>query len=236
MSLRSRMKAVAKAALGRPPGGHVLPSISQSGTLRTVYFRDCLKKVAHIDGAIVECGVGQGYGLCNWLTLSGIDQKQRVIWAFDSFEGFPKFAKEDETSPEREATYVQYKQFDLLYVFNTLKAFGQSTAEINRRISFAKGFIPDSLSLYDKGPIALLHLDLDIFEPYKDALNFFWDFVAPGGIVMFDEYNKALDVFKFPGAQKAINEFLDARDLRGQLCKDTSCGNVYIQKPLTDAP
>ncbi len=37
--------------------------------------------------------------------------------------------------------------------------------------------------------------------------------------------------FKFPGAQKAINEFLDARNLRSALRKDTTCGNVYIQKP-----
>ena len=233
MSLTTRLKAVAKAALGRPAGASILPPISQAGTLRTIYFRECLKKISHIEGAIVECGVGQGYGLCSWLTLSALDQKERAIWAFDSFEGFPKFAKEDQTSPEREAAYVQYKQFDLLYVFKTMTSFGLSQADINRRVAFAKGFIPQSLGLYDNGPIALLHLDLDIFEPYRDALNFFWNFVVPGGIVMFDEYNKAMDVFKFPGAQSAINEFLDARNLRSALCKDMVYGNVYIQKPST---
>ena len=232
MSITTRLKAGVKAALGRPAVPiHNLPSISQAGTLRTVYFHECLKKVAHLDGSLVECGVGQGYGLCTWLTLTALEPKQRVIWAFDSFEGFPKFAKEDETTAVREAGYAQYKQFDLLYVFNTMKSFGLSPAEINRRISFAKGFIPQSLNLYDKSPVALLHLDLDIFEPYRDALDFFWEFVVPGGVVMFDEYNKALDIFKFPGAQKAINDFLDARNLRGALRKDTTYGNVYIQKP-----
>jgi hypothetical protein len=235
MPFTTRLKAVAKAALGRPQGpSQSLPPVSQSGTLRTVYFHECLKKVSHLDGALIECGVGQGYGLCTWLTLTALEPRQRVIWAFDSFEGFPKFAKEDQTSAEREAGYRQYKQFDLLYVFNTMTSFGLAPAEINRRISFAKGFIPQSLSQFDKGPIALLHLDLDIFEPYKEALSFFWDYVVPGGIVMFDEYNKALDIFKFPGAQKAINDFLDARDLRGALRKDTIYGNVYIQKPLMD--
>ncbi len=197
MAFTTRLKTAVKAILGYPLPGHsdTLPAISQANTLRTVYFRECLRKVAGLDGAVVECGVGQGYGLCNWAALTSLDSKQRLIWAFDSFEGFPKFSKEDEASEEREASYSQYKQFNLLYVLNVMRTFGLTTTEIDRRICFAKGFIPASLGLYDKSPIALLHLDLDIYEPYKEALNFFWEFVVPGGIVMFDEYNKALDVF-----------------------------------------
>jgi len=199
---------------------------------RTLYMARLLTEVGGVSGSIIECGVGQGRGLAVWASLSLLAQDNRHIWAFDSFEGFPPLAPEDKATADFEASLGEYRQFNIPYVMATLRQFGISDSDINRRIAFAKGFIPESLVLFDKKPIALLHLDLDIYEPYKAALEFFWEFVSPGGIVAFDEYDKAFDVHKWPGAQKAVNEFLDARGMRGNLERDPGCGNVYLRKPL----
>jgi len=231
MSLKSRLKRIARAVLsGDAPSGGNLPVFNESIMRRAIYFGRLLASIRDIDGAIVECGVGQGRGLAMWTSLSLLEPRERQIWAFDSFEGFPKLSDKDQASPEFEADLAEYKKFTVLYVLNTLQQFGISRSDIDRRIAFAKGFIPESLSFYDEKPVALLHLDLDIYEPYKTALEFFWERLAPGGIVAFDEYNKALDVHKWPGAQCAINEFLDARNLRGSIQRDSDYGNVFIRK------
>ena len=76
----------------------------------------------------------------------------------------------------------------------------------------------------------MLYLDLDIYASYKAALEGLWDKVAPGGIVAFDEYNKPMDQAKWPGATKAINEFLETRNIKSLLTKDSATGNVYLIK------
>lgn len=44
---------------------------------------------------IVECGVGQGRSLSYLHKISKLMNFKTQIWAFDSFEGFPKFSIED---------------------------------------------------------------------------------------------------------------------------------------------
>ena len=61
--------------------------------------------------------------------------------------------------------------------------------------------------------IALLHLDLDLYEGYKYALEIFWDQIQIGGIILFDEYRDP----KWPGATKAVDEFLVSKNLNHQI-------------------
>ena len=233
MPFKSRLGNSLRALAGKQPKGTTqLPQYHRAFLLRALYFQRRLQSVAGVEGAMIECGVGQGYGLAAWMTLSQLESERRHIWAFDSFEGFPQFSAADQAKDGFAQQYVEYRQFDISYVHRTLLDFGISRAEVDQRVSFAKGFIPDSLALYDKRPIAILHLDLDIYEAYRDAAAFFWDFVAPGGVVMFDEYDRAMDVVKWPGARTAVNEFLDARGLRDALERDPTSGNVFVKKSL----
>ncbi len=231
MSLKYNLKRLAIALLRHNVQSSTnLPAFNQPTLLRALYFARLLSSVRNVEGAIVECGVGEGFGLAVWTALSMVEPNHRLIWAFDSFEGFPKLSK-DSDNMSVEESLSEYKAFTIPYVLATLQQFGISRSDINRRIAFAKGYIPESLSLYDGKPVALINIDLDIYDSYKAALEFFWDRLAPGGIAMFDEYNKAGDIHKWPGAQKAINEFLDARNLRESLQRDPLYGNAYIQKP-----
>ena len=47
-------------------------------------------------------------------------------------------------------------------------------------------------------------LDCDIYESYKECLEFFYPRLVPGGVVLFDEYNDP----PWPGCNKAVDEFL----------------------------
>jgi len=197
---------------------------------RCFYLNNLYSKIDNVPGVIVECGVGQGRGLALWLSLSLIEGRNRHIWAFDSFEGFPPLVEHDEATSAFEKGLQEYHQFDIPYVLKTLLDFGLSLADTERNLSFVKGFIPDSCENYNGGEIALLYIDLDIYEGYRDSLRFFYDKVRSGGIIAFDEYLKPLDTHKWPGAAKAINEFLNSHNIfeRLEICPLT--GNRFIIK------
>lgn len=208
-----------------------LRTLNRAAFHRCLYLRGLYSSIETVSGSLVECGVGQGQSLALWVSLTLIEGRDRRVWAFDSFEGFPaKLVAEDEASAFTKGLQ-EYRQFDIPYVRKTLMDFGLASADIDRQVSMVKGFIPDSCEKYDGSEIALLYIDLDIYEGYRDALSIFFDKVSHGGIVAFDEYLKPLDTHKWPGAAKAINEFLDARDLRNHLQVCPLTGNRYLVKP-----
>lgn len=213
-----------------PPRSH-LTLFTRAILHRAQYQQDLFRRIEGVPGALVECGVGQGGGLAVWLSFLLRENRGRRLWAFDSFEGFPPLSDADNPSPEFRAGLSEYAQFNIPYVRKTLIDFGHSAVDIDSQIVMVKGFIPDSLESYDGGSVALLYVDLDIYEGYRDSLAYFWDKLSPGGIVAFDEYMKPLDTHKWPGAAKAVNEFLDARGLRSALQFDPMTGNAFIIKP-----
>ena len=53
--------------------------------------------------------------------------------------------------------------------------------------------------------IAFLSLDVDLYEPTRASLEFFFPRLAEGGAVFLDDYG----FYKtFPGAGKAVDEYL----------------------------
>lgn len=206
------------------------PLFSKKLLLRVLYFNRLLKMIKDVPGTVVECGVGQGFDFCIWESLIFLEKQDRRLWGFDSFDGFPKVDEKDEISEKNEKVLNdEYKKFTLRYVHNMFLDFGLTPVEIDR-MTFIKGFIPESLTHYNGQPIALLYLDLDIYHSYKSALEGLWDNVAIGGVVAFDEYDKPLDHVKYPGARKAIDEFLREKNLSNKLIKDYGSGNVYLIK------
>jgi O-methyltransferase len=57
------------------------------------------------------------------------------------------------------------------------------------------------------GPVALLRLDGDWYESAVVCLEHLYPHVAPGGVVVVDDYGH------WEGCRRAVNEFLSAHDL-----------------------
>ena len=143
---------------------------------RSLYLVDKIKKVENVEGSIVECGVGMGYSLSIFGGYS-----KREIFCFDSFEGFPKFSVYDGKIMNRNKLKV-YEGFTIKYVKKRLRNFEIPDNRIDG-IHYMKGFIPDSLKKFKfvkNKSIAILHLDLDIYQPYKDSFEFFYPYVKRG--------------------------------------------------------
>ena len=45
---------------------------------------------------------------------------------------------------------------------------------------------------------------MDLYQPIKDSLDFFYDRTLKNGIIVFDDYG----YISFPGAKKAVDDFL----------------------------
>ena len=68
-----------------------------------------------------------------------------------------------------------------------------------------------------------MHLDVDLYNSYKNCLDFFYPLLVNGGIITFDEYDNT----KWTGAKVAIDEFLKKRQ---QKLLETSTGFKYLIK------
>lgn len=163
------------------------------------------------DSAILEVGVGFGHGLGEIVLFQELHQDSRPVIAFDSFLGFPKGLKADSHEFQKQGN-KKYESFTLEFVLNYLKIIGVNDSEVNK-IKFIKGFIPESLVEFPKVSIAFLNLDLDLYQPSLDALNFFWKYMSTGGIILLDDYDSNSVQLKWPGVKLAVDEFCELNQI-----------------------
>lgn len=176
-----------------------LPKIYRGSLDRILYFKDQVESVVDIDGDIVECGVSIGHGALLFYLLNEYYGRDRVYYGYDSFEGFPDPVEKDETTPIKGKGFWANPPETVIKVLRDGRVPEEKIASHFRLV---KGLFDQTLPDYD-GQIALLHLDCDLYESYKIALDLLYDKVVPGGVIMFDEYNDN----RWPGASKAIDEF-----------------------------
>ena len=195
------------------------------------YWSKFLDKISEVDGDIVECGIGRGRSLIIISSLNSLLKSNRTIYAYDSFEGFPEPTEEDnsfrnpkkgEWSKSPSGKYEYSKEF----MESVLTEAGVKPDE--NLINLKKGFFSDSLKEHPEKPIALLHVDGDLYQSYMDVLTNLYNRVAKGGIIVFDDFlfeKNGED--KFPGARLAVEEFL------GDKVKDLKVsirGTAYLIK------
>ncbi len=161
---------------------------------------DLFRKISDLRGEIVECGVFKGNSLMRWVKFRSLLENpfSRKIIAFDTFDEFPDASYEAEDIIRKkfikEAGSKSVTQESLNDYLNKLK--------LNQNIFLVKGNILKTAPEYSKSHlelrIALLHIDVDLYEPTKVTLESFFSHVVKGGVVILDDYGS------FPGANKAI--------------------------------
>jgi hypothetical protein len=153
---------------------------------------ELLRLVESVPGETAECGVFTGassYLICL------ANQKQikydRCHYMFDSFEGLSNPSETDGTHWEKgELSY------DIGKARKNLSQFD--------RISFHPGWIPTRFPDVEEKNFAFVHIDVDLYEPTRDSIAFFYPRLHPGGVIVCDDYGSSL----CPGATRAINEYL----------------------------
>ncbi len=193
---------------------------------RLLYFKRMFGRVEGIGGDVVECGVGKAKSFQMLALLAYEEGMGRRLWGFDSFEGYPEVSPEDE-SP-RNLRKGDWKAIEAEDVPPILRGAGLSQEFLDRHVTVVKGFFEDALAKTPIERIALLHLDVNLYRSYNTCLEEFFPKVAPGGIVMFDEYMNKDEAVKCPGAKKAIDEFFAGTPHRIQ--RDPHYGKYFLVK------
>jgi hypothetical protein len=185
------------------------------------YFSKTFELIDAVPGAVVECGVGKGRTFLYLSFLSEIEKKNRTVWGFDSFKGFPEPSAED--ASVRAPKAGEWSGISPSDITAQLTRAGLSTGFVKNNVHLVPGFFPESFSQYTGEPIALLHVDVDLYTSYKEALAYFEPKVVSGGVVLFDEYDDP----RWPGAKKAIDEYFGSTV---PLVHDEKSGKYYLRK------
>ena len=57
-----------------------------------------------------------------------------------------------------------------------------------KRVHFHQGDVRDTLPRFHSSKIAFAHIDMNSYEPEVYSLQFLWDRVPRGGVVLLDDY------------------------------------------------
>lgn len=155
---------------------------------------------ANVRGCVVECGVWRGGMSAGMAEVLG---PERHYVLCDSFEGLPKAEAVD--GPQALAwqadtagsTYYDNCRAEASFAERAMTMAGATKYELVR------GWFDQTLpALALPAPIAILRIDADWYQSVKCCLVNLVPKLAPGGIVIMDDY------FTWDGCAKAVHEFL----------------------------
>lgn len=154
----------------------------------------------HISGCVVECGVWRGGMIAGIADVLGPDRK---YFLFDSFEGLPKAHDIDGSAALRwqaDTKNPKYHNNCTAAADDARVAMGLSVAS---HFALVKGwFMHTTAAFRPPEPIAVLRLDGDWYESTLTCLENLYPHVAPGGVVIIDDYEP------WDGCARAVHEFL----------------------------
>lgn len=159
---------------------------------RKYTLKELARSLRNVEGSIAECG--SYVGVSAWFIANELPKVD--FYLFDSFEGLSTPGSFD-IAP---AGIQQWNKGDMLATEDILKWNLQEFDSIH----IMKGWIPARFVEIKDIRFRLVHIDVDLYQPTLDSLEFFYGRVNPGGMIVMDDYG----FLNCPGAYKAANEFM----------------------------
>jgi hypothetical protein len=132
-----------------------------------------------IPGDFVECGVNTGIlslAVCEYVNFNSLEKS---FYLFDTFAGIPVSQMSPAERPDRLLSNTKYSDCYELACTN-FRAFP--------RAKLVRGIVPESLSTVEVDRVAYLSIDMNIAYPERKAIEHFWPKLAPGALVVLDDY------------------------------------------------
>jgi len=168
---------------------------------------------AGIEGDLVECGVWRGgsmHAVARTLMAKGVTD--RDLHLFDTFSGMTEPTERDvslhvgksasellETSDRTSHTWAVASREDVEEGLATLD-YPQE------RFHLVEGPVEETIPGGAPQRIALLRLDTDWYESTRHELEHLYDRLAPGGVLIIDDYGS------WQGSKEATDEFIAGLD------------------------
>lgn len=173
---------------------------------------------ALVPGDTVECGCYKGassFLICESNRIQ--PQFRRIHHVFDSFEGLSHPGGFDGTHWSAHSLAASEEEF--------FAHMGKHCGEI---VTY-KGWIPERFPEVADREFAFVHIDVDLYEPTRDSIDFFYPRLNPGGVLVCDDYACTT----CPGATKAIDDYLADKP---EKMLAAASGGGFIIKGLSVGP
>lgn len=144
--------------------------------------------------------------------LTTLDAPARDLYLFDTYEGMTEPTGRDVQIGTTKSAYERLDTADhdsLLWAVATLEDVQQGferTSYPTDRVHFVKGPVEETVPARAPDQIAILRLDTDWYESTKHELKHLYHRLAPGGVLIIDDYGT------WQGAKDAVDEFLAETD------------------------
>jgi O-methyltransferase len=172
---------------------------------KTAYVRNLalVHDFSAVQGTVVECGVWRGGMIAGMAALLGPEREYHL---FDSFEGLPPAKEIDGQS----ALAWQADKGSPGYKNNCSADESQAATAMElsgaKRFVLHKGWFEKTIPTWSAAasPIAVLRLDCDWYDSMNVCLTHLMPKLAPGGLLIVDDY------YTWDGCTKAMHEYLAA--------------------------
>lgn len=121
----------------------------------------------------------------------------------DSFEGLSAPTKEDDLDERMQG---RFSDTSVEHVRRTLGEFPN--------VNIIKGWVPQAFSLLPELNYRFVHIDVDLYNPTRACLEYFYPRVARGGVIVVDDFGPWPQGGKYVGCTRAVTGFCEANDIR----------------------
>jgi hypothetical protein len=170
-------------------------------------------------GDFVECGVNTGFlsrAAMNYIGFENLPHKK--FYLLDTFCGIPP-----EQISENEKTFG-ISDHNSIYDQDIYPEVKEIFKNFERCI-IIQGKVPDTLSQLDSEAICYLSMDMNCAVPERAAMEYLWDKLVPGAIVVFDDYG-------FPGYINSKLTHDDFAESKGTSILTLPTGQGLLIKPV----
>lgn len=184
-----------RGGLMRPPEdvvGFVRRSAKYAYDRTRFYFLCLVVDLIDLDrlpGAMAELGVDKANSAS--VLARAAERLGKQIYLFDTFEGFS----------ERDTVGNEAKHRGG-YADTSLSVAKENVP--GNHVHFVKGYFPDTaVQVPNDTQFSLVHLDCDLYKPFRAALDYFWPRLVPGGFLIMHDYTSLY----WGGVETAVVEF-----------------------------
>jgi len=174
-------------------------------------------------GDFVECGVSYGFlskGITEYMNWNETQADKRKFFLIDTFQGL-----DDTLITEAEKKEGLAEIFRGKYPKDTINRVRETFANV-KGVQIVQGSVPSILSTVTTQKVAFLSIDMNCATPEREALEFFYPKLVPGGIVLFDDYGH-----RGHHLQKALADEYAAK--QGVSILNLPTGQGLLLKPLS---
>lgn len=171
---------------------------------------EIFKLVRKVKGSIIDAGVFHGFSTFTWAQLMACHcpyMYQDVIYAFDTWTGFPELGEMDTGKDNPELIAGAFGDVDLNEQKECARLF-QLNHPLHHtvKMEFIKGDVNKTVPKFIENNqhivVRLMYLDLDLHEPTVTMLQNFIPRMSKGSVIVFDEVGNS----RWPGETMAMLE------------------------------